>query len=132
MSDNRTNIRIAREEDVPGVLEVFKITYGKDYPYAYFFDADWLKHSVFNDDMLMLVAEDADTGKVLGTASVVFDIGANSDLIGEFGRLAVLPETRGRGIGTQLMRARIEHVSDRLHVAVVENRTPTLLLPENF
>ena len=72
----------------------------------------------------MLVAEDVESGQVYGTASVVFDIGADSDLIGEFGRLAVLPEARGRGLGNRLMEARIEHIRNRLHVAVVENRTP--------
>jgi len=123
-SGDETRIREAREEDVPAILDIFSATYGEDYPYAGFTDPNWLKRSVFNDDILMLVAEDRDSGRVLGTASVVFDVGANSDLIGEMGRLVVDPAARGRGIGTALMEGRIEHIRDRLHVAVVENRTP--------
>ena len=49
------------------------------------------------------VAQDEADGRILGTASVVFDIGAHSDLIGEFGRLAVHPDARGRGVGKLLM-----------------------------
>ena len=75
---------------------------------------------ILGDDALMLVAEDED--RICGTASVVFDIGAYSDLIGEFGRLAVRPESRGRGVGSLLMRERLSRVGDRLHVALVEGR----------
>lgn len=119
-----TAIREAREADVAAILAIFAEAYGKDYPYAGFTDEDWMKRAIFNDDMLMLVAEDAASGDILGTASVVFDIGANSDLIGEMGRLVVSKAARGRGIGTQLMAGRIERIRERLHLAVVENRTP--------
>lgn len=121
---DETIIREAREEDVPAILELFTEAYGKDYPYAGFMNERWLKHAIYNDDMLMLVAEDRSSGESLGTASVVFDIGANSDLIGEMGRLVVGKAARGRGIGTHLMEGRIERIRDRLHLAVVENRTP--------
>lgn len=124
MADEDLRIRIAGASDVPGIHRIFVLTYGEDYPYADFFDEDWLTRSVYRDDILMLVAEDRASGMILGTASVVFDIGAQSDLIGEFGRLAVRPEARGRGVGKRLMAARIEHTRDRLHVAIVENRTP--------
>ena len=78
MSGDDTLIREATEQDVPGILRVFTQTYGHDYPYANFFDADWLKQAIFNDHMLMLVAEDVESGQVYGTASVVFDIGADA------------------------------------------------------
>jgi len=74
------------------------------------------------DDIAMLTAVEDDTGRVLGTASVVFDVGSHTDLIGELGRLAVDPEARGRGVGGALMRGRVERIEKRLHVAVVENR----------
>lgn len=117
-------IREAREEDVPQILAIFTAIYGEDYPYAGFTDPAWLKRAIYNDDMLMLVAEDTGDGRILGSASVVFDIGANSDLIGEMGRLVVHTDARGRGVGKQLMEGRLERVRDRLHVALVENRTP--------
>jgi GNAT superfamily N-acetyltransferase len=117
-------IRDAREADVPGILDLFAGTYGRDYPYAGFTDEAWLKRAVFNDNLLMLVAEASDSGDILGTASVVFDVGTHSDLLGELGRLVVSPEARGLGIGTKLMAGRLERIQDRLHVAIVENRTP--------
>lgn len=77
---------------------------------------------IFGDDTLMLVAEEAGTKRVLGTASVVLDIGAYTDLLGEFGRLAVHPDARGHGVGTRLMQGRLERVRDRLHVGITEAR----------
>lgn len=115
-------VRKAREEDVPQVREIFLSVYGEGYPYQEFYSEQWLKRSVFSDDILMLVAEDAESGKILGTASVVFDIGAHSDLVGEFGRLAVHPDARDMRIGTLLMEKRIEAIEDRLHVAVIAGR----------
>ena len=114
-------IREAQEEDVEGIRRLFVEIYTHGYAYRDFFDKQWLKRSVFSEDVLMLVARDAD--EVVGTASVVFDVGAHSDLIGEFGRLAVSPAARGRGVGKLLFAERIARVRERLHVAIVENRT---------
>ena len=36
------------------------------------------------DDTILLVAEDRATNRVVGTASVILEIGANADLLGEF------------------------------------------------
>lgn len=77
---------------------------------------------IFGDDTLMLVAAEPETDQVLGTASVVLDVGAYTDLSGEFGRLAVHPDARGRGVGTALMEGRLERVRDRLHVGITEAR----------
>lgn len=114
-------IREAREDDVPAIRNVFLEVYGTEYRYQGFYDDWWLKRSVFVDDILMLVAED-ESGEVLGTASVIFDIGSYSDLAAEFGRLAVRPSARGRGVGGLLMQGRITAAEGRLHVGVVENR----------
>lgn len=105
-----------------GVLETFRAVYGEDYPYRHFYDPAWLKRAVYTDDQVLLVAEDAGDGAILGTASVVLDVGAHTDLIGEFGRLAVVPEARGRGVGARLMVERLRLVRPRIHVGVVENR----------
>ncbi|MCO4794871.1 MAG: GNAT family N-acetyltransferase [Bacteriovoracaceae bacterium] len=114
--------REAKEEDVPSIKEIFHENYSDDYPYIGFMDEVGLKHSVYNDDQIMLVAEDTDTGEVLGTASVVLSSGAYSDLLGEFGRLAVSTKAKGKGIGKLLMEKRLELASQRLHVGIVENR----------
>ena len=116
-------VREASESDVTAIRDIFKDVYHEDYPYHWFFDETWLKRSVFNDDIMMLVAENEDTQEILGTASVMFDTGAHSDLVGEFGRLVVKPSARKYGIGNLLMKKRLELVKTRLHLGLVENRT---------
>ncbi len=113
-------VRDAVEADAAAIRDVFRAAYGRDYLYPDFYDESSLRRMIVGDDALMLVAEEA--GEIVGTASVVFDIGAYSDLIGEFGRLVVRPESRGRGVGSRLMRERIDRVGDRLHVGLVEAR----------
>ena len=116
-------IREAREEDVGQIREIFLEVYGADYPHHEVYDELWLKRSVFTDDALILVAEDTDTGRVIGTASVLFDFGAHSDLVGEFGRLAVHPDYRRLQVGRLLMDKRLEAIQNRLHVGLVVART---------
>ena len=69
------------------------------------------------------VAVDEATGKILGTGSVILEVGAYADLTGEFGRLAVLPEARNRGIGKLLMEERLRRVEERLQLGLIEGRT---------
>ena len=115
-------IREAREEDVGQIREIFLAVYGADYPHHEVYDELWLKRSVFTDDALILVAEETDTGRVIGTASVLFDFGAHSDLVGEFGRLAVHPDYRRLQVGKLLMDKRLEAIQNRLHVGLVVAR----------
>lgn len=116
-------VRTADEHDVSAIRALFVSAYGESYPYRSFFDEAWLLRSVLGDDVVVLVAEDVASGDVLGTASVVLDVGAQSDLVGELGRLAVAARARSRGVGLRLMEARLRIVEDRLHLAFVENRT---------
>ena len=116
-------VREAREEDVGQIREIFLAVYGADYPHRELYDELWLKRSVFTDDVLILVAEDTESGRVVGTASVLFDFGAHSDLVGEFGRLAVHPEYRRMQVGKLLMDKRLEAIKNRLHVGLVVART---------
>lgn len=116
-------IRRARETDAEVISELFHIAYGDDYFYPQYYDIQSLKRLILSDDALFLVAEDSDTSTVLGTASVLLEVGAHADLVAEFGRLVVHPQGRGQGIGKKLMQARVEFVQDRLHVGVVENRS---------
>jgi GNAT superfamily N-acetyltransferase len=115
-------IREATPRDVPGIRDIFLACYGTAYPYADFYDEQALNKLVYSDDTLLLVAEDSGSARVIGTASVILEVGAYSDLVGEFGRLAVHPEVRQQGIGKMLMRERLQRVQDRLQVGIIDAR----------
>lgn len=115
-------IREARETDAIPIGEIFLATYGTEYAYPIYYDELGLKKLIFSENTVMLVAEDEDSGRVVGTASVMLEAGAYTDLVGEFGRLAVHPDWRNRRIGTQLLEARVESVRNRLHIGLMEVR----------
>jgi len=115
-------VREALESDVPQIREVFLAVYGKDYSHPQYYDPKLLKKMVFADDTLLLVAKDTDKKKIVGTGSVLLEMGAHADLVGEFGRLAVHPDARGMGIGKLLMEGRLERIRDRLQLAIVDCR----------
>jgi len=116
------NVRKACGPDASQIREIFLACYEADYPFPEFYDLPLLTKLIYSDDTLLLVAEDKASGRLLGTASVILEIGAYSDLIGEFGRLAVRPEARNQGIGKLLMAERLRLVQDRLHVGLIEGR----------
>ncbi|MFO0903180.1 MAG: GNAT family N-acetyltransferase [Pirellulales bacterium] len=116
------HIREAQPADAEAICDIFLASYGDDYPYAQFRDVQQLTRVIYSDEALVLVAEDAESGRVLGTASVLLEIGAYADLVGEFGRLAVHPDARRLGIGKRLMEERLRRVAGRLHVGVAEAR----------
>lgn len=116
------HIREARPEDAEAIRDTFLATYGKDYPFPQFRDLPQLTRLIYSDDTLILVAEDSATGRVVGSASVLFEIGAYADLVGEFGRLAVHPDARRLGVGKRLMEERLRRVAGRLHVGLAEAR----------
>ena len=115
-------VRLARDTDAPEIAEIFRATYGAAYAYPEFYDPYELKRLIFADDTIVVVAEDLQSGKIVGTASVLEEKGAYTDLGGEFGRLAVHPDARHRGVGHLLMEGRLELVKDRLHVGIIEAR----------
>jgi GNAT superfamily N-acetyltransferase len=115
-------VREAAGADCPGIRDIFLSCYGTAYPNAAYYDPLALMRMVYSDDTLLLVAEDSDTGQLVGTASVILQVGAYADLVGELGRLAVRPEARHRGVGKLLMSERLRLVQGRLQVGVVEAR----------
>lgn len=116
-------LREAIETDVEAIRDIFLETYGADYPHPEFYDLRQLKKAVYSDDNTVLVAEDESNGRVAGTASVLLGFGAFDDLVAEFGRLAVHPDYRGKGVGDLLMDKRIERVQNRIYLGLVENRS---------
>ena len=112
--------REARVADAPAIREIFLANYGEDYTYPDFYSLAALEKIIVAENNLMLVAEEGE--KILGTASVILQSGAYSDLVGEFGRLAVRRRAWGRGVGGRLLEDRVQHVKDRLHVGYMETR----------
>ena len=115
-------IREAQEGDAQQIRELFIAVYGQDYSHPQFYDLQSIKKMVYSDDTIILVAEDTVSGRVVGTGSVLLEMGAHSDLLGELGRLAVHPDARNRGVGKRLMEGRLQRMEDRLHLALVEPR----------
>ena len=117
----KVNVRPVSEDDLPAVRNLFYRSYGEEYPYKEFYNDEWLKRSIYQDSYLFLLAEM--DSRVVGTASVYFEVGAYADLCGEFGRLAVDPDSRGVGVGSALMEARLAFANRRLHFGLTECRT---------
>jgi ribosomal protein S18 acetylase RimI-like enzyme len=115
-------IREATGRDVAAIREIFLTCYGTAHTDPRYYDDALLTRLVYSDDSLLLVAEDTEAGRVIGTASVDLEAGAYSDLVGEFCRLAVDPAYRHGGVGKLLMRERLQRVQDRLQVGLVEAR----------
>lgn len=114
-------VRLATESDVEGIRDVVLSCYGGTF-FPEFYESFQLKKMIFGEETLMLVAEDSAKGKVCGIAAVLLEIGAFSDLLGEFGRLAVHPDYRRRGIAGRLLEERVRIVQNQLHVGLLEAR----------
>lgn len=114
-------IRPAAEGDVSAIQNLFDVCYGDRYSHPEFVSAEYLRKMIYSDNSLVLVAEDSEA-RIVATASVVIDVGAYADLIGEFGRLVVHPDMRGKHIGHQLMTERIRRVEPYLHIGFGDNR----------
>lgn len=123
-------IRDARETEAAGIADLYRVAYGAGYAYPQFYDEREIQKMIFEDDTLVLVAEETDSGRLVGSAAVLFAMGAFSDLVGEFGRLVVHPDFRGQGIGTRVMAERLRRVGGRLHVAYAEVRVPNPSSPK--
>lgn len=115
-------IREAVETEASRIAELYHAVYGAGYVHPRFYDEREIKRMIFDENALMLVAEETSSSQLVGSASVFFAMGAFTDLIGEFGRLVVHPQYRHRRIGSRLMEERLSRVGERLHVAFVEAR----------
>jgi N-acetylglutamate synthase-like GNAT family acetyltransferase len=115
-------VREATGNDVAAIRDIFLASYGTDYTDPRYYDELQLTRLVYSEDSLLLVAEETETGQVIGTGSLEFEIGAHSDLVGEFCRMAVHPAFRNRGVGNLLLSERIARVEERLQIGLIEAR----------
>jgi len=113
-------IKRADVGDVPKIMELFLKIYGPNYPFKSFYDPMWLTKSIYSDDNIFMVAKEKN--KIIGTGSVYLTAGGFSDLIGEFGRLVVNPDYKGKGAGTELMKGLMDSVSDMIQFGFAECR----------
>ncbi|GJM98428.1 hypothetical protein PR202_ga15442 [Eleusine coracana subsp. coracana] len=79
-------------------------------------------------DNLVLVAEDASTGHLAGTGSVLVErkFIRRCGLVGHVEDVVVDGAARGRGLGERLVRRLVEHARERGCYKVILNCTPEL------
>ncbi|MBN1257758.1 MAG: cyclic nucleotide-binding domain-containing protein [Planctomycetes bacterium] len=116
-----TTIREARDTDVEQVRDLFARVYGVDYPFPGFYDTEWLKKSVYDDNTLFLIAEVENV--IVATGSIMLTAGGLNDLIGEIGRLVAEPTKRARGAATDLVGQLVERTLDKVQFCMSEVRT---------
>lgn len=119
--DTEVAIRPVSEHDVEAVIDLYRTVYGDSFPFREFYDSQWIKKGIFDDDIVWLVAEQG--GRLIGSAAVMLNVGDLDDLIGEFGRLVVHPDGRGGGVGSRLMAARLAEAEPRIEFGFAECRT---------
>ena len=115
-------IRNIQEEDVQGVIDLYRAVYGDDFPFREFYDAGWVKRGVFSSEIIWIVAEREDR-RLLGSAAVLLNAADRDDLVGEFGRLVVHPDARSLDLGTRLVQAQIDYSQSFIEYAFAECRT---------
>ena len=90
MSETATKIRLIEENDVPKIAALYRKVYGEDYPFKEFYDTRWIKRGVFDRNIRWYVAAEEPSGRLLGSAAVMINVGDADDLVSEIGRLVVL------------------------------------------
>lgn len=114
-------VREARDGDVEALRDLFVSVYGDDYPYEGFYDTEWLKKSVYDDDTLFLVGT---LGRdIVATGSMMLTVGDLNDLIGEMGRLVVEPSKRARGAASQVVKQLLARTRNHVQFSMAEVRT---------
>jgi RimJ/RimL family protein N-acetyltransferase len=114
-------VRLITEDDIPAVIELFRLNYGDDYAIPQFYDERWVKHGIYSDHIIWLVIEE--DGEVVASGALILDYGDYNDQIGEIGRLVVHPDRKGRGLGRRIVNALLDATDDTVEFAFGEART---------
>ena len=101
MESTDVTIRPVEELDVPRIATLYRDVYGEDYPFKEFYDTEWIKRGVFDNNISWYVAVQ-ESGRLLGSAAVMINVGDADDLVSEIGRLVVHPDARGMNLGSRL------------------------------
>jgi len=115
------NIRPIQEEDIEGVINLFRENYGDDYAMPEFYDPQWVKRGIYSDHIIWLVVED--NGAIVASGACILNFGDYNDLIGEIGRVVVDPDTAGKGLGREILTALVDAADQRVEFAFAEART---------
>lgn len=124
-------IRDATTDDIEGIRRVARQSWRTDYPEILsretaeeaveeWYALDRLEEEIESTDALIAVLE-TDDGDIIGFAHAVWDARTGTIL-----RLYVIPDHRGRGLGTDLLQRTVDALAER----GVE-RVQTLVLSEN-
>lgn len=100
-------IRLVEEGDVEKIATLYREVYGDDYPFKEFYDTEWIKRGVFDGNIRWYVAAE-ESGRLLGSAAVMINVGDADDLVSEIGRLVVHPGARGKNLGSRLTSAAVD------------------------
>ncbi len=50
--------RLAKESDIPHIIELFKLNYPIFYPHPELYDEKWLKYAINSDDVILRVFDE--------------------------------------------------------------------------
>lgn len=114
-------IRLAGEEDIPAIAELFRLNYGDGYAFPDVYDGTWVKRSIHSEQIICLVL--VQDGRVLASGSVILNEGGQVDKAGEMARLVVRPEFGHMGLGRRILTALFNVAENMLEFAVGEART---------
>lgn len=124
---NNEEIQIASLTDVPEILNLYRLVYGKRYPIKYGTDADLLKSAILDKDShMVLISRELEKNQITGALIVEID---DFNRIGKLVGLVVHPDFQKNKIGNQL----VEHASEfflekdeRLNSLYATTRTVTI------
>ena len=120
-------LQLATLNDVPEILTLYRLVYGKRYPIKYGTDADLLKSAIQNlETHMVLVAKNLEQNRIMGALIIEID---DFNKIGKLVGLVVHPEFQKNKIGNELVACASEFFLEkdtRLNSLYATTRTVTV------